>query len=512
MPNRGPVQTQSVPSRAEITCLAISLVLFLCLGVLVSARYPFVWVDEVLHSDAAVNFASGRGFTSTAWPAQQSGEFWAGNVPLYQFLLVPWLKVFGISIISVRSIGYAYLSLFLCLSLIGGTRLGLLCDRASRFCFLGGLIGGYAMIFSYGGGRYDPLGMVLVGACVLLYSTKARWIRLPGFSLIGCLLPWTGFQLLPFVAVSGILIWLYLGRRFFPTLVAIGSGSVLGLAGLLLFYSRRGVLDGFIRSMPPTTLGQIIRSLLSGAIRQSNNLPKDFSLVPMFLGAVIVVWLLYRKEGKDCLRAPAFVSCVIALAVSIAFVAKGHFPTYYSWMAYLPLIFGVSHSIGASSGGTWVRRIGIAACVLSGSIGVSLHALNLFGCWTDRSYSHVEKLISQSVSPGEHVYAEFAAFYALHPITKYAYYPEYLSHWDHPSAMTDGEKAALDVLVIYPYNLTWVNKKVGGQWEPTGQQFTPRSDGFFGSRWELGYLSLPNYGLAVYRRAKAPAKGVGPGE
>jgi len=241
MPNLGPVHTQSVPTRAEIAWLAISLVLFLCLGVLVSARYPFVWVDEVSVADPAVSFVSGRGFTSTAWYAQQSGEFFAGNVPLRQFVLVPWLKLFGTSITPVRSISYAYMSLFLCLSLVGGTRLGLLRDRTSRSCFLGALIGGYGMIFSYGSGRCDSLGMLLVGACVFLNSINARWIRLPGFFLIGCLLPWTGLQLLPFVAVTGVLIWLYVGRSFFPALTAAGLGSVLGLMGfggvLLLSWS-----------------------------------------------------------------------------------------------------------------------------------------------------------------------------------------------------------------------------------------------------------------------------------
>jgi len=261
-----------------------------------------------------------------------------------------------------------------------------------------------------------------------------------------------------------------------------------------------------MRSIQPHSTGAFIRSLLSGLIRHSNLLPKDFSLVPMFCGAMIMVWVLHRKEGKNCLHSPVFVSCVIALSVSIALILSGKFPTYYSWMVYLPLTGGVCHAIGASGRGTWVRRIGIVACVLCGSIGVSLHALNLLGCWSDRAYSHVGELVSQSASPGEHVYAEYAAYYALHPLTRYAYYPEYVS------AMTDGEKSALDVLVIYPRNFAYVTEKVGGLWEPTGQRFTPGSDGFFGSRWELGYLSVPNYGLAVYRRAGAPLARVKAGE
>jgi hypothetical protein len=505
MANLSPVRAQRVPSRAEITWLALSLALFLCLSILVSARYPFVWVDEVVYADPAVNFVTGRGFTSTTWYTQQGGVFWAANVPMYSFLLVPWLKLFGVSITSVRSIGLVYLSSFLCLSLIGGARIGLLSDRTSRFCFVGGLVGGYGMLFSYGSGRPDSLGMLAIGVYVLLYSFKIVWIRLPGFFLVGCLTPWIGLQLLSFQAVSGILLWAYLGRAFFPLLAAAGLGSLFGLVGLWRLYSHFGVLEVFMRSIQPDT-GAFVRPLLSGVIQHRNVLPKDFSVVPMLIGVGILLALLHNKHGKRWLRLPLLVCVVIAASVSLGLILFGRFPTYYSWMVYLPLVIGVCHSIGASRRGTWARRIGVATCIASGCLGVFLHALNLFGCWRDRSYSHVENLVSQSVFPGERVYAEFAAYYALHPITKHAYYPEYLS------AMTDGEKAALDVLVIYPHVLSSVREKVGGLWEPTGQQITPFSDGFFGSRWELGYLSVPNYGLGVYRRAGAPAPKVNVGE
>jgi hypothetical protein len=507
MADPGRLHIQSFSSRGEITRLAILLALFLCLFALVLARYPFVWIDEIQIADPAVNFVTGRGFTASAVYDQENGEFSALYVPMYQFLLVPWLKVFGISITSVRSIGFVHLFLFLSLSLVGGTRLGLLSDRTSRSCFVGALLGGYGMIFSYGSGRPDSLGMLLVGAYIFIYSVKIPWIRLGGFFLVGFLLPWTGLQLLPFVAVSGIVIGLYVGRRFLPLLIATALGSVLGLATLLLFYSYHGVLARFIvhqGSQPFTKL--FVRGLFSGVILHHAFLPKDFSMGTMFLGAFIVVGMLYRHARRSFLRSPVFVSVVIALAVSFALVASARFPTYYSWMVYSPLVLGMSHCIGASSRGTWLRRIGVAACVLSGSIGVSLHALNLVGCWSDRSYSHVKTLVSQSVSRGQRVYAEYAAYYALHPITRDVYYPRYLS------AMTGGEKAALDVLVIYPYNLASVRETVGGLWEPTGQQFTPASDGFFGARWEWGYLSVPNYALAVYRRGKPPVASIRAGK
>ncbi len=496
MSNLGPVQAQNVPSRAEITWLALSVAFFLSLSVLVLARYPFVWSDEVLYADPAINFVTGRGFVSTTYFTQQGGAFWTANVPMHSFLLVPWLKVFGISLTSVRSIGLVYLLFFLCLSLVAGTRLGLLSDRTSRFCFLAGLLGGYGMMFSYGSGRPDALDMLVVGAYLFLYTVRSPWLRLAGVFLVGCLAPWIGFQLLPFEAVTGVLLLAYLGRGFFPFLAAAGVGSLFGLVGLWRLYSHFEVLDVFMRSIQPDT-GVFVRNLLSGAIEHRNILPKDFSLIPLVVGAGIILVLFYREHEKRWLRSPLSVCVVIAASVSFALVLSGRFPTYYSWMACLPLMIGVSHSIGASSRGTWARRIGVATCIVSGSIGVSLHALNLFGCWKDRSYSNVERLVSQSVFPEEHIYAEYAAYYALHPITRSTYYPLCLA------VMAEKDRASLDVLIIYPDSFAHVTGKIRGLWEPTGQQLTPRSKGLFGSDWELGYLSVPNYGLAVYRRVGA---------
>lgn len=496
MSNVSPIQAQGLPSRAEITWLALSVGFFLSLSVVVLARYPFVWSDEVLYADPAINFVTGRGFASSAYFTQESGAFWTANVPMHSFLLVPWLKVFGISITSVRSIGLVYLSLFLCLSMVGGTRLGLLSDRASRICYLVGLVGGYGMLFSYASGRPDALDMLVVGAYLFLYSLKSPWIRLAGFFLVGCLAPWVGFQLLPFQVVTGLLLLSCLGRAFFPLLAAAGLGSLVGLGGLSLLYWHFGVLGAFMRSIQPDT-GVFVRGLLAGVIQHRNILPKDFSLLPMVIGAGIILVLFDRRQEKHWLRSSMLVCVVIAASVSFALVLSGRFPTYYSWMACVPLMIGVCHSIGVSRPGTWVRRLGIATCVVAGGIGVSLHALNLFGCWKDRSYSNVERVISQSVFREEHVYAEFAAYYALHPITRSAFYPSYLV------AMTEAERASLNVLIIYPDSLARVTKEVGGRWRPTGQHLSARSDGLFGSHWELGYLSVPNYGLTVYRRAGA---------
>src|SRR2546422_11523965 len=110
MPNKSDTETDVGSRRVETWRVIGLLFCFLLLNLLTSTRYPYVWIDEVMYSDPAVNLYLGNGFTSSAWYAQPSTEFWAGNVPLHTLLLYLWLKLFGFSILSVRSLNCVYMT------------------------------------------------------------------------------------------------------------------------------------------------------------------------------------------------------------------------------------------------------------------------------------------------------------------------------------------------------------------------------------------------------------------
>jgi hypothetical protein len=88
--------------KLETRWFACILVAFLFLNAVTLTRYPAVGTDEVQFADPAVRFASGLGFTSTAWHGQDSSRFWAGNAPLYSGLLAFWLCAVGCSQFAVR--------------------------------------------------------------------------------------------------------------------------------------------------------------------------------------------------------------------------------------------------------------------------------------------------------------------------------------------------------------------------------------------------------------------------
>src|SRR2546428_3368047 len=108
MPDQSDTGTDLGSRRLETWCVIGLLLAFLVVNLLTSTRYPYVWIDEVMYSDPAVNLYLGNGLTSTAWYVQSSHEFCAGNVPLHSLLLYLWLKLFGFSILAARRLNYGY--------------------------------------------------------------------------------------------------------------------------------------------------------------------------------------------------------------------------------------------------------------------------------------------------------------------------------------------------------------------------------------------------------------------
>ncbi len=198
----------------ETWCVVFCSLVFLLLNLATGTRYPFVWIDEVMYADPAVNLYLGHGFTSSAWYVQHADEFWAGNVPLHSALLFLWLKAFGFSILAVRAINYVYMIAAGVLLWRACIRLELVAASWARLLLLGLMACGYSMIFAYRSGRPDCVAMLLVCAAVYVYSRECWRQRIFGLMALGALMPWAGLQLLPLLGVGGVLLWLYWDGKF----------------------------------------------------------------------------------------------------------------------------------------------------------------------------------------------------------------------------------------------------------------------------------------------------------
>ena len=100
--------------------------LFVLVNLLTAARSPTVWLDEIRFKDPAANLVEGHGLTSTAWEFQSAQELWAGNAPLHTWLLVLWIKMFGLTPTAVRAVNFVYIAIAALLLWVGVRRLGLI--------------------------------------------------------------------------------------------------------------------------------------------------------------------------------------------------------------------------------------------------------------------------------------------------------------------------------------------------------------------------------------------------
>ena len=516
--------------------LALLLVAWFALNYLTITRYPVVWIDEVSYADPAINLVESGHWVSSCW-AQPVTQFWAGNTPLYPMLLYVWLKVTGVSMMAVRSFNLLIMIL-LALALWRALRRLRPAGRpGAGLLLMLLLLSGYSMILDYRGGRPDCLCALLFGLAFMAVATSptssatssATLSKPPSVTssepssepssatssetpsqpwspfsltvrpilgkrelavfLCAALMPWAGLQCLPVLAVTGGLVLLFDRRVYGGTILAAALGAIVGLAGLWLFYKAHGAWPTFVASVAPHT------SAGMGQFRHHNRLPKDFSLILLFAGALLVQGVCRKRSSKGFTDSPLTLGLVLSLAIGAGLILAGKFPTYYGWAAYVPLALAVVLEWADSASDSWKRRLLTVVCGATVLVGPVLHGAAALYDWPFRAPSIPETLVARNVRSGDMAYADQEVYYALrrHGLVPYVgYYIE---------TMSPEEKQRVSILFLKPERLEWARGFIGGTWEKVDEYKPPRM-GFLGTRWDMGFLSAMNYHLAVYRRAE----------
>ncbi len=175
--------------KSEITIVVLLLTVFVAANIATSSRLSTVWLDEVLLTDPAANLYLGHGFTSSAWYYQTKDEFWACNAPLHAVLLYHWMKLFGFSLIAVRSLNYGLMAISVLIIWLSVSRLNLVTFARSRIILVILLLLGEGVTFNYLSGRYDCLAISLFAAALFAYSIQSIWLRCILLLGIGIFIP-----------------------------------------------------------------------------------------------------------------------------------------------------------------------------------------------------------------------------------------------------------------------------------------------------------------------------------
>jgi MFS family permease len=473
--------------RKEFVCVILLLAVVFGFNLATSTKFPLPWQDEDQFTDVAANFALGQGFVSSVWTCgdHNLNNYFACNSPLYPYLLGQWIRTFGFSIRSARSLNYVLISLATFILWLSTRRLNLVLHPGYRFLIVPLVLTGYGLGINYRSARYDCLGILIMSTMLLAYSIHRSRLRLGALTALGIGIPFGGLQLVGFVAVVGAILLAFLRAKIVKELIAIGCGIAVGGALLCGFYVYHGVLQSFLAAVHSE------RGLAS--INWRVCVPKDPSLFLFYLALLVLAGSRLRERQLKLHSLLGFAIIAGAL-IPIGMFLLGKFPTYYSWMAYIPIVIVLCGTLSEVSFRSKPAAVAVATtCIFLGLLmGAPLQMGSAIYYWHDRQVAPVESLISRNVGPKDWVYTDYSAYFAVRKHTHYVFIPFVI-----PPQYRD----KISVMVLPPGDFEkFAHSIIGGEWHDTGDSiFSPGHD--LVRRNFAGLLQRRN-DLKVYRRVE----------
>lgn len=428
--------------------IVIGISLFFVMLNLVTLEWtPLPWIDEISYSDYSVNFVLDSEWRTTAWFGDKNNEAYSVYPPLYQFVLVPWIWLFGVSPLACRSLN-VILAFISCLVIYRVMKkANLINSKLILICFLLLFWGADLFSWMYRNGRVDILNMLCTTcffSCFynyLLGSSSKWWLVFWSFLVFI-----SGIQACPFIA--GVLIilllfdrkiraktikalFLFLGGSFFGL---FGLSLLFGLQGhLLSFYYRTFFFSSSLKKIAVTLLPYFADVLnikvaeITSKLVVSESDPFSHKLLEAYMANVeyLIVsainilafsYIIYKKRLK--LKSQEGILGLIVFLIPLIMGLAGRFSPYYTWMCYIPAILYMVYLCARFSNKLLLFIYTGMTCLI-----VTLGLPKVL-CTADKdSYSNVESFIrKQNFSSNDKIISPFISYYPIRNITKHCYF------------------------------------------------------------------------------------------
>jgi len=474
---------------------------FLLLNIVTASRSPTVWMDEVMLTDPAASLYLGHGFHTVASSVMTKEETYVSIAMPYEAALYGWMNIFGLNPTVVRSLNFVLMVLTVAMICLAVQRCRLVRSPQARIVLACLLLCGYGIAFSFRSGRYDISAAIVVAAIFLAGTVRQSGLRYSLLAILGALSMWAGMQMAPLLFVLGLLLLIFFGARFLRPLIVLALGSIAGLLSIYLAYQAEGQWSLFIRttrgfaSSDAVNRGLLHRTIGAVAATLRGLFLHDYSLtilVLLMLTALLVMIIGRKWQWRS---APVF-GLAVAMLIPFAMFFAGHYPVYYSWMAFVPAAVAAvaawdtllrSHQHAAVR---WTSALFLAvACLVGLPSRLTLTALE----WNQRNYAPVEQLVQRNVTSSDWAYCDPAAYYPTKRLAALTFVGTYAP------MMSPQEKSQVSVLIIDPATFDAVQHTIGGDWRDTGQRLPLITQpNLLGLRSQMG---VKFYSLAIYRRA-----------
>ena len=467
--------------------VSLSLVAFLIFNVVTATSYPFPHLDECVQAEPAINYIHGQGF----------GIRFDEILGMYSFLLVPWLKLFGSSLQSIRSADIVSMTAAFLVLWSAVKRIKIIPLASWRVFLFILLATEYGMIVDYRNGRYDGFGALLVTVLLWLMSIKDQRTRLCCLFVVCMFVPWAGLQFMPVLFTAGVFLFLIFRWRFWMEIAVSFLASVLGGAAFFLVAAANGRLSTLLTFIRGQKIGINVISdwIHHGQLDLHNYIPADFSL-PFLLTAAAILFVHLLRQKKINLHSAIFFGILFDVLLSIIMLTIAKLPTYYSYMIVIPIAVALCSGLALCEPGK-LRNAVLILCSLSAVAGAGLHAAAYIGNYQDRDYSHLEQFVDQTVHADDIAYVDTTGYLAVRQRARDAYFPE--TEGLIIPLMSQQQKDSITVLLIPLSELEYTTNGLGGQWQETGQMIAPTGRNIFGNR-RVGLVTFRPIDLAVYRR------------
>lgn len=428
------------------------------------------WIDEVMMLDTSYNAAVHGSWETTAW-YRVAGEYpFSTYPPLYQMVATVWIWLFGSSLVTVRSMNLLFVFLLgsICLRLMKCHGLQLTPWTTALFSVL--LWGTSEMAWMYRNGRPDmlcaltfALTILAIDRYLLAKSSTTRIAVIIASALLLC----SGMQAAAYLCA----IWLFIfitakaqrkecGRLLMPLLIGISLGMLLAS----LFMLAHGRFVAFVSSIIQysATLSSIALVVLpwadglfgfhsmpytqkllelrteSDITDRLNSIAEHQSFIILAIVALAAYAFCFRNRLKELMTDKGFLMLLCALYIPLIMTIVGRYPTYYRWMAFLPLLVSV----------TSIADRHKFSCVVLGVVTLLLTVFGIRSMLPNNQwdYENMRSFVGrQHFKSSEAVVCPFSVFYEMKSVCETCYFigifpPKYMGHVDYVIEAPEGDE------------------------------------------------------------------------
>jgi len=473
----------------------------------IGLRVHYVWIDEVYFAEPAINFLRGDGYTSAVWNVSQASATHVSTAPAYSFLLVAWLKLFGVSQPAVRTLPLVLAVLTTLVFWRACLRAGLIHSAAAGTILVSVALLSYGFSFSYTTGRPEALSALALAGMFHFAATPTSRTALIMLALLGFALPFIQWSAVIFATIIAAVMLILLGTHALRPVLLASAGIATGMLCQYVVYRHFGLWDQWLATLSSERSLNLLQHLLSrvsvDALRaHSNTLPKDFTAFVLFAGVILLgvaTFFLSIDRRQQLLKAAA----VIFAAVLAGMFVVGKFPTYYGWMLTLPLAAIIAAMFDRLLPERRALRSGaVAIAVLSCLVGFPVQVTVALKDWSYRTPDRVNEWLQDRIQPGDTVYCDYPFYYLAKEKARKVFAGRY------SRMMTPEESDSLDLVLLSKTFCDWSHPEVLPTHATSREDWDPIRAGLLGNDWRYGILSAPNYSCIALRLA--PGSGLWP--